>query len=333
MAEKADAAHIRSYLQERKVRLLTEHPNIPRWWPNYAYHFTDIQNAAQIIGKARVYSRRRAVEQGLMTVENADTDVIRRSPELTETSARFYFRPKTPTQYHNEGVRPESNRSSHKAHCPVPVFFLFPLGDVLVRQGTLFTDTAAYWDEVNVWESLDELKKMNWADIYSAGSMQADRRNEITGFRRAEILVPEFLPLEGVHRIICRTPAERDTLLNLLDRGNRDTWRPRIEISEANLRNLYEARWVYLESVHWIDKGLLFKFNPCAVTLTLRVEITNYETGETIIEKEKPVDFYKNSSLTATIPGNIRRVQVKMTLDGCLAYAATLVRLDFLKGK
>jgi hypothetical protein len=331
VAEKQDAAFIRSYLQERDAQL-AEARAIPRWWPRYAYHFTDVQNAARIIASGVLYSRKLAVDLALMVVENADTTVIARSPELTERSARFYFRPKTPTQYHNEGVRPVGSRTRHDAHCPVPVFFLFPLPDVLAREGVVFTDTAAYWTEVQIGQTIEDLRRLRWEDIYSDGPMPQSRRNELTGYRRAEILVPNSLEIDGVHRILCRTPAERETLLFLLDRDQRAAWRPRIEIAGAQVRWLFQAEWVYVESVQWTDTGLLFKFNPRAVVLPFRIEIRSFETDELLYDREGNLEFsYRNSQFQVPLASRNRRVRVRVTLDGCLAYGATLNRLEILR--
>lgn len=333
MPEKRDAGEIRAYLQRRNDLLARSTAGIPRWWPKYAYHFTDVRNAAGIIDRGRIFSRRLAVEYELMKVENADTSVIARSPELTESSARFYFRPKTPTQYHNEGVRPAEQRRQSDAHCPVPVFFLFPLPDVLSERGTLFTDTAAYWQEVEVGDSATDLSRLRWDDIYSNGPMPTARRNELTGYRRAEILVPESLPLDGLHRIICRTPAERDTLLDLVGKDRRAKWRPLVEIAGAGLRDLFQANWVYAETVQWTDTSIAFRFNPCAVSLPLSLEIREFETGEMLYQWDAAIDFgSRYNRFQVPMSPSVKRVRIRVLLDGCLAYSAVLNRLDILTG-
>ena len=77
----------------------------PSWWPKFAYHYTDVTNAVSILSSGKLYSRVKAGAKGVMENDNASRQVI----DMTETRAtsyvRFYFRPLTPTQYHNEGVR------------------------------------------------------------------------------------------------------------------------------------------------------------------------------------------------------------------------------------
>lgn len=108
---------------KKQRRLL---PKSRNWWPKYFYHFTDIQNALGIIDKGWIFGRQTAIENELMQNDNASNSVISLSSNGIKEYARLYFRPKTPTQFHNEGYKPKSVRKLDiNASCPVPVFFLF----------------------------------------------------------------------------------------------------------------------------------------------------------------------------------------------------------------
>ncbi|MCK4449304.1 MAG: DUF4433 domain-containing protein, partial [Anaerolineae bacterium] len=73
------------------------------WWPRYVYHFTDVRNAASIIQSGHLYSRAGAERRNLMKIDNASPQIIQQTrPEHLEY-VRLYFRPRTPTQYRNEG--------------------------------------------------------------------------------------------------------------------------------------------------------------------------------------------------------------------------------------
>lgn len=110
------------------------------WWPRYLYHFTDVQNAANILQTGYLYSRHEAQRQGMMTVDNASPTVIQQTLAEHYQYVRLYFRPRTPTQYLNEGIRPLSQRELGGAHCPVPVFFCFDALSVLSQSETLFSN-------------------------------------------------------------------------------------------------------------------------------------------------------------------------------------------------
>ena len=96
-----------------------------QWWPKYFYHFTDVHNAVGILCDGKIYSRKKADELGKMQSDNASMSVIINTDKEAYEYARMFFRPTTPTQYHNEGYKPLALRNkSVNASCPVPVFFM-----------------------------------------------------------------------------------------------------------------------------------------------------------------------------------------------------------------
>ncbi len=96
-------------------------PKSRNWWSMYFYHFTDIRNALNIIEKGWIYARHKANEEDLMVSDNASQEVLSVSSSEIKEYVRLYFRPKTPTQYHNEGYKPEAVRKNDiNANCPVP---------------------------------------------------------------------------------------------------------------------------------------------------------------------------------------------------------------------
>lgn len=94
------------------------------WWPRFVYHFTDVQNAVEILRSGYLYSRTEAANRGLMLSDNASPQVIQPTTPAHFDFVRFYFRPRTPTQFQNEGIRPQPQRPLGGAHCPIPIFFV-----------------------------------------------------------------------------------------------------------------------------------------------------------------------------------------------------------------
>lgn len=82
-------------------------PKERQWWPDYFYHFTDVHNAVSIIESGWIYSRTQAQAKDIMVNDNASRVVIDMTGDEKKTYGRLYFRPLTPTQYHNEGYKPE----------------------------------------------------------------------------------------------------------------------------------------------------------------------------------------------------------------------------------
>ena len=101
------------------------------WWPRYAYHYTDVSNAVNILSTGYLYSRIKTQEANLMANDNASIQVINMTESATTSYVRFYFRPLTPTQYYNEGFKHSCIRyDDENANVPVPVFLLFDLEKV-----------------------------------------------------------------------------------------------------------------------------------------------------------------------------------------------------------
>ncbi len=69
-------------------------------------------------------SRRQLEKSGKLLTDIAGPEIIESTPDEWKRFVRLYFRPRTPTQYRNEGIRPKGSLKLG-AHCPVPVIFLF----------------------------------------------------------------------------------------------------------------------------------------------------------------------------------------------------------------
>jgi hypothetical protein len=322
--DKPDAEAIRAVLAERDVALIP-YLGGRAWWTKRAFHFSDVRNAAGILDHGSLLCRGQATAQGLMLVENADREVIAKRADLTDQYARLYFRPLTPTQWNNEGTRPAAHRPAHGRHCPVPVFFIFKLDEVLVQEGTHFTQCAAHWAEAEVYESAEELKGLPWRDIYSSGAMPAGRKQELIGARHAEILVANALDLTHVTKVVCRTGPERDTLLHLLTDAARTAWRERIV--QAGPAELFNGRWTQMQNVTLVGNALVFAFPPTGATFQVSMRITHAATGAVIYENEFPWTFAAATrAIRVEVSLDTQAVDAMVTLDGALVYHAVVVR-------
>lgn len=108
------------------------------------YHFTHLFNVIEVLKSRKLLSRNKAIELGLLKYDSAG-GVVGRTAKA-HTFARFYFRPKTPTQFYNEclGWDSEMVTGWGKSYypravnlglpkCPLPVFLEFDLKEVLVK--------------------------------------------------------------------------------------------------------------------------------------------------------------------------------------------------------
>ena len=205
----------REIIEMQRKRL----PKSRSWWPMYFYHFTDIRNALSIIEKGWIYARYKADETELMRSDNASRAVLSVSSSKIKEYARLYFRPKTPTQYHNEGYKPLSARNSElNASCPVPIFFFLDAEKVLCMDGIKFSETTcAGANDLNLLCGEDNFSKLPFEKIYHDGAFSLENRDDIVRHRQAEIVRQDGICIKDCLKgILCRTSAEKQTLLYLL---------------------------------------------------------------------------------------------------------------------
>ena len=160
-------------------------------YASFAFHHTALRNAADVLNNGLLVSRAQLAELGLLHEDAASADVISNTDGDRQKFVRLYFRPCTPTQWHCEGIRPESGFTAHRAHCPVPVFFLFDLPDLLTRQGTHFSDGNMASTRVSWGNTQAVFDAIPFGNVYHRGwaSSAPDPANVVFN-RHAEFWFP-----------------------------------------------------------------------------------------------------------------------------------------------
>ena len=101
----------------------------------YVYHFTALTNLISILDTGKIYSRNKCKD--IPHTDSASSPVVNRT-NITHDYARFYFNPKTPTQFYNEnlGTKRTSDYSDQylglgSPKCPMTVMIQLPLINVI----------------------------------------------------------------------------------------------------------------------------------------------------------------------------------------------------------
>lgn len=81
----------------------------------------------------------------------------------------MYFRPRTPTQFHIEGIRTKSKISGFNVHCPIPIFFLFESRKLLTISETSFTNGNYSKGYARVGNNVEFLESLPFDKIYHLG--------------------------------------------------------------------------------------------------------------------------------------------------------------------
>ena len=318
-SRKQDAAGIEAFIDALPLRLRLDANR--RQWTRFVYHFADIRNVASILARGALCSRETCRAERIDHVDSANADLIDDTP-WAHPYARLYFRPRTPTQYHMEGIRPASDRPSG-ANCPVPVFLLFDSKGMMTREDALFTDSGMNRVGYRSGADLAFLETIRFEDVYHDTWFhpQELRSLEIKRRRHAEIAFPGSVDLEDLREIVCRTGPERDTLLGLVRNHDHD-WSPLIRLERPGERLTYK-KWLYVEDMQFGDDTVEVRMHlpesPNRSPYIAFVQVWAPGSKEPVISmiKEKPRFEVRN---VIRLPDVYQRVRVRIEIDGALAY-------------
>ena len=295
-----------------------------RWWRKFVFHYTDIRNAAKVLREGYLYSRAYVEQHGGLAVTSGSPVVLAGTDDAVKDCVRLYFRPKTPAQFHHEGIY--SRRSLEKkpefsdAHCPVPIFFLFDSVDVLTRLDTAFSDGNLGSSRSRLYSTADEFAQLPWRHIYHNRSLDPIEGSNIVRRRCAEVVVPERLDLGALSYIYCRSVAERESLLFLLPPKLRKRYHERIVASTRS--ELYLRRQTFIETVRLTSREITIHFSPETKSpgpFRLRVEVRSESATST---SEKPdLNLAAGHTWRLRLPMGPSSYQVRVLLDEHLAYA------------
>ena len=247
MAPKPDADEIRAHMRGLASSLGLDASR--KWWPDWLFRSDHVENAAAILNRGKLLSRAAAEHSGLIVKDAGSPKHIHQLTAKHRSFVRLYFRPRTPTQYANEGIRPK-NKIQYDAHMPVPVYLLFSTS-LLTETGVSFS-RGRLTPAAQIGGTADFLKAIEFGHVYHDGAVgrlgESDRRPTILNARHSEVIVKDELPLTHLKHIVCRSAPERDTLVNLLLPEVRPAWISRIHVDEGR-RRLFHKRGTFVQEV------------------------------------------------------------------------------------
>lgn len=297
-------------------------------WPSRLFHHTPIENAALILSSGVLRSR--ADPDNHKKRDVAGTGVIGSRADAHDV-VRFYFRPRTPTQFHIEGVRKPGECSyGDEAHAAVLVMLIFRARAILSDPRIGFTDCNAQRDDAIYGQTQDDFSAIPFEKVFHEGGIGGDQ--SITAHRCAEVHVMSPVSLQQtLEAICCRSDAERETLLHMLG-SEADHWVDKILVSD-DLR-VFQRDFAFVQEVSLSGEGLTFKLNPRRSGGTVDVTIELFDS-----ERRKLID-YRYVNLPPVPPTADRwRVthsiadgvyEAKITIDGHLAYNAMISQANSL---
>lgn len=237
-----DNQHIKDLIGDHVKEVIGRSPNLKFLdsvtsdaspWAGFVYHFSHIENAVQIIKQQRIQSRNKATILG-----DAAGSVVHRRDDA-HSFARFYFRPKTPTQFYNEFLGVASGEGYHDKYgyfvswydkarflghpkCPVPIFFKVALQEILfkypehcyISSGNMQT-TATDFGKIG-----DMLGKFNTTDLFftPAKYSTAEDYHRYRSYAQQEFLFRDELSFTNIEslEILCASEEDRRLLISLI---------------------------------------------------------------------------------------------------------------------
>ncbi|MFI3165659.1 MAG: DarT ssDNA thymidine ADP-ribosyltransferase family protein [Bacillota bacterium] len=229
------------------------------WWPKFAYHYTDITNAVNILSTGYIYSRLQVSDKQLMKNDNASMQVINMTESEALSSARFYFRPMTPTQYYNEGYKHPDLRydGDRNANVTVPIFFLFDMEKILKTNGVAFSEFSQAGHGAELYSGEDDFAKLNFKKIYGNNFADYEDRK----YRHAEILCPnEYNIDDSLNVILCRNHVEKSTFMTLLKAKNEKLFYKYKDKVKVCRSDMFEKNGLFVEDIIFNENSVTFNF-------------------------------------------------------------------------
>lgn len=273
--------HIRHWSQQLRsgVRTYRKH------WPARLFHHAPLETALAIIEDGYLRARNDPKRQQLQDV--AAEGIIENRQEA-HGRVRLYFRPKTPTQFHIEGIRKESEcQYGSNTHAAILVMFVLSAKKVLMRPDTLFSNQNMQNNLALTGNNEQFFATIPFESVYHDGGINGDY--SIIASRCAEVLPATPLPLLDVlSGIWFRSEPERDMFLYKLGQSA-GQWRPYCSVSEE--LKVFDKRFAFLTDIDLSTDGVSFRLNHRHDFQNVSIAIQVYNEQKQLCANFRDDDF------------------------------------------
>lgn len=283
-------------------------------WIKNLFRHEPVESAIRILAAGQLLSRAAASATDSIQNDIAPDDIIQNRDDAHEY-VRLYFRPRTPTQYHIEGIRKPADYYMGR-HGGFLVMMVFNGASVLTLPEARFSTANMQSPYSVILDGDDGFDQLDFAGIYHDEAYPSDDQRKK---RCAEVLLSEPLSIRPhLSALVVRTDADMATLKYLLSRENLDDLIPLVRKSDGSgiFFNFYTA-------VKYVDPApgrYNFELAPTKSGIEVDAEVYAYNdsSGEKFrIFKGslKPITKYYT---THKLPAGEYRLLFK--LEGCYAH-------------
>lgn len=297
-------------------------------WPHCLFHHAPLENALGILRDGNIRARN---DPGRPLLRDVAAPGVIDNRQEAHDRVRLYFRPRTPTQFHIEGIRKETEcQYGADTHAPILLMFVLDAKSILTLPDVQFSDRNM--QRLDVRQGTDEafFNSIPFGQVYHDGGIDGDY--SIIAHRCAEVLPSTPLPLDGVLRgIWLRSEPERDTLLHQLA-GERGKWEKYCRVSEE--LKVFDKRFAFVNELSLSREGVSFRINYRHDLQPVDLRIRAVDAGGKLC-----IDFHNEKFTTYNTTGGrwIYRVAldpstylVQAHIEGHLAYECQVTLEDSL---
>lgn len=177
------------------------------------YHFSHLENAVSIIREGAIKSRQDAVFQ-----DSAGSGIIDQTDVTRKAFARFYFRPKTPTQHYVENLgrgQDSLNKIGSDPLCPVPVFFVLPLEQAMQHCDWYVSIGSLASAQVPFGNDIETVSKFDFDGVYKTVEDLGGTRFRLAAHQ--EFLAKDKLDLSALNcSLVVQDEQAKNSLLVML---------------------------------------------------------------------------------------------------------------------
>ncbi|TMV06978.1 DUF4433 domain-containing protein [Ruegeria sediminis] len=203
--------------------------NYKRKWPKHLFHHANIEAAINILKSGNLLSRDDALAGAVLRQDIAPADIVQ-TRDAAHQFARLYFRPRTPTQYHIEGIRKPADYFMGR-HGGLLVMLAFSSERVLTMEGTRFSTCNMQSHLSQVLDGDGGFDQLDFDGIFHDEAYPSDDQKKK---RCAEVLAQSPLDVASTLKaIIVRTDADVATVKHLLVREGLPHFVPKVKKSQG----------------------------------------------------------------------------------------------------
>jgi hypothetical protein len=288
-------------------------------WPSRLFHHSPIENAAIILNQGRLLSRNDSANDRKLDVAGVSIILNR---DRAHNFGRLYFRPRTPTQFWIEGIR-KAGDYYNQAHAPTLVMLVFDARQILIQENVRFS--TGNMQSGSAPDGADDafFDTIEFEKVFHLGAHQD---SSITFCRCAEVLVPSPMKIaETLTAIVCRSKAERQTLLHELGSSGSRRWRQQIYVSDD--LDVFEKRQTFVDTVSLQHDGIVVKLHPAGRPIAIAVEAWDDKGKLAASLSYKELSEVPPSGGAWRFPAKLANgiYRIKITIEGCRAFESDLL--------